>query len=349
MRASSSPNRCSPRSATGADVFVSRRAEAGTSSLLTLWSSSACRSSCSPSRSWSASTAGAASGTGCTGCFLGGLGGLVVIRLLGDAGLPGCSPCCWPSSAASPCWLGDLAGGSAPDSWLQLLGVFPLLLGAWFLFTEPVRGLLTDADVGRRRGRRRSTTRPRSCWWCSTSSPLASILDDDDRIDAEQFPNLALLAQDATWFRNATGVSPTTPEAVPADPHRPLQRGRRAPAHRRGAPRQPLHAAAGHLRPPRPGVGDPALPGRPVRRGLAGHRQPAAGADPRRPRPLAAPALRRGRRPRRRLRHPPVRPRRPDHDRRVGRRHPARAATGPSWTSSTPSTPTSPGTTCRPG
>ncbi|HRK48306.1 MAG TPA: hypothetical protein PK324_21940, partial [Nocardioides sp.] len=45
--------------------------------------------------------------------------------------------------------------------------------------------------------------------------PLASLLDEGDRIDAEQFPNLARLAEDATWFRNASGVSPTTPEAVP--------------------------------------------------------------------------------------------------------------------------------------
>jgi hypothetical protein len=46
--------------------------------------------------------------------------------------------------------------------------------------------------------------------------PTASLLDDDDRISAEQFPNLAALADDATGYRNHTSVSPSTPQAVPA-------------------------------------------------------------------------------------------------------------------------------------
>ncbi|MCB1006320.1 MAG: sulfatase-like hydrolase/transferase, partial [Acidimicrobiales bacterium] len=46
--------------------------------------------------------------------------------------------------------------------------------------------------------------------------PLVSLLDEDDRIDPAQFPNLARLSGDATLFRNATSVAPSTPEAVPA-------------------------------------------------------------------------------------------------------------------------------------
>ena len=98
--------------------------------------------------------------------------------------------------------------------WLQYLGLFPLLLGAWFLATDPVRGLVLDADAAS--GASATVGDPAPVLLVVMDEfPVASLLDDDDRIDPEQFPNLALLAQDATWYRNTTGVSPTTPEAVP--------------------------------------------------------------------------------------------------------------------------------------
>ena len=49
--------------------------------------------------------------------------------------------------------------------------------------------------------------------------PLASVVDEDGTIDAELFPNLAGLAAESTWFRNATTVSSSTtigPEPVAA-------------------------------------------------------------------------------------------------------------------------------------
>ncbi len=42
-----------------------------------------------------------------------------------------------------------------------------------------------------------------------------SLATRDGRIDARRFPNFAALAADATWFRNATTMSPSTHEAVP--------------------------------------------------------------------------------------------------------------------------------------
>ena len=106
----------------------------------------------------------------------------------------------------------DAVGGAR--LWLQVLGVFPLLLGAWFLATDPVRGLVLDPASAT--GDAAAVGAPAPVVLVVLDElPLASILDEDDRIDPEQFPNLAYLADDATWFRNATGVSPTTPEAVP--------------------------------------------------------------------------------------------------------------------------------------
>ena len=46
--------------------------------------------------------------------------------------------------------------------------------------------------------------------------PLVSVLGPDRQIDAENYPALAKLAQDGTWFRNATAMHGFTPDAVPA-------------------------------------------------------------------------------------------------------------------------------------
>lgn len=44
----------------------------------------------------------------------------------------------------------------------------------------------------------------------------SSLMTPDRQIDAQRFPNFALLARDTTWFRNATSVNPMTAQALPA-------------------------------------------------------------------------------------------------------------------------------------
>ena len=46
--------------------------------------------------------------------------------------------------------------------------------------------------------------------------PLVSLLDANYHIDAVRYPNFAALANDATWFRNASTVSSSTVHSVPA-------------------------------------------------------------------------------------------------------------------------------------
>ena len=46
--------------------------------------------------------------------------------------------------------------------------------------------------------------------------PLNSLLDAERHIDDIRYPHFAALAREATWFRNATTVSPSTPQAIPA-------------------------------------------------------------------------------------------------------------------------------------
>ncbi len=43
-----------------------------------------------------------------------------------------------------------------------------------------------------------------------------SLMNENRQIDAERYPNFAALAEDATWFRNASTMSSWTPAAVPA-------------------------------------------------------------------------------------------------------------------------------------
>ena len=46
--------------------------------------------------------------------------------------------------------------------------------------------------------------------------PVTSLMDERREIDPIRYPNFAALAQDATWFRNATTSSDMTPSAIPA-------------------------------------------------------------------------------------------------------------------------------------
>jgi hypothetical protein len=46
--------------------------------------------------------------------------------------------------------------------------------------------------------------------------PMRSLLDSRGRIDRRLYPNFSRFAGDATWYRNATGIGPFTPYAVPA-------------------------------------------------------------------------------------------------------------------------------------
>ena len=55
----------------------------------------------------------------------------------------------------------------------------------------------------------------------------ASLLDRSGRIDRARFPNFADLAEQSTWYRNATTVADRTDRGRPGDPHRTSAGGRR--------------------------------------------------------------------------------------------------------------------------
>lgn len=114
--------------------------------------------------------------------------------------------------------LGALAGvvyvrTTAARLWLSFAAIAPPAFCALFLFSSPTAQLLDSAgalaDIG--------IDDPHPVVMVVLDEgPLASIIRSDGELDAELYPNLARLADDSTWYRNATGVSNFTWTAAPS-------------------------------------------------------------------------------------------------------------------------------------
>ena len=124
---------------------------------------------------------------------------------------------------------------------LTVLGPAPVVFLGLFLLASPVsRLVLPEGDVNSAKAD------------IGSKAPVVFVVFDEfdgnmlmdakGRIDPTRYPNLATLAKDATWYRNATTVNSHDPLAVPPRscpaPVRPA-----AAADRRGLPEQHLHAA----------------------------------------------------------------------------------------------------------
>lgn len=84
-----------------------------------------------------------------------------------------------------------------------------------FLLASPTADVITSQDV--EAAAIGAVREPRSVVFLQFDEwPLRTLVNGEGRIDPELYPNLAALAEDATWFRNATTVSPSTTTAVPA-------------------------------------------------------------------------------------------------------------------------------------
>lgn len=59
--------------------------------------------------------------------------------------------------------------------------------------------------------------------------PVASIMRGDGSLNSEQYPNLARMARDGTWFRNTVGVEQQTEQAFPAILSGQIPQGDRPP------------------------------------------------------------------------------------------------------------------------
>ncbi|MBP7569463.1 MAG: sulfatase-like hydrolase/transferase [Acidobacteria bacterium] len=109
---------------------------------------------------------------------------------------------------------------AAARTFATVLSVAVLVVPAVFLAQPGIRRLLSPppqpgtGEVSLRSG----SPRPSSpvLLVVIDETPLLSLLDAEGLIDSTLYPNLAQLARDGVWFRNATAVSDDTRWAVPA-------------------------------------------------------------------------------------------------------------------------------------
>jgi hypothetical protein len=163
---------------------------------------------------WAAGRIRPAAGWGLHLALIGLLTAALVLPPLGDA-LAG-------SAAAVLVALAIGAGAAflyarveAVRAFLTVLSPAPLLFVVLFLVFSPVSDLVMPGDAAGSVGGPASSKTP-IVHIVLDELPTTTLTDADGRIDAELFPNLARFAADATWYRHATTVSDTTPEAVPA-------------------------------------------------------------------------------------------------------------------------------------
>ena len=110
--------------------------------------------------------------------------------------------------------------------WLRLLSGANVAFLAYFLFLAPVSDWITyDTQTAAASSFADADGAPASVLMVVLDElATQSVITGDERIDDVRFPNLARFAEDATWYRHFSTVSPFTQSAVPAlldgqDPH----------------------------------------------------------------------------------------------------------------------------------
>lgn len=98
--------------------------------------------------------------------------------------------------------------------WMRLASPAPAVFASIFLFASPVSALLISPG----RGIASVSDGPSApvVMMVLDEFPLSSLLNEEGTIDPRLYPNIAALAEDATFFRNATGAAAFTPHAIPA-------------------------------------------------------------------------------------------------------------------------------------
>ncbi|WP_433554319.1 sulfatase-like hydrolase/transferase [Micromonospora zamorensis] len=119
--------------------------------------------------------------------------------------------------------LAGAAGAAAHRRWrapgrvLRLAAAGPVAFLALFLLASPTSAVVLPRGDGGAAGTAQGTgVHPPVVMLILDELPLVSLLGADGRIDATRYPHFAELAGGSTWYRNATGVSGWTPNALPA-------------------------------------------------------------------------------------------------------------------------------------
>jgi len=102
---------------------------------------------------------------------------------------------------------------AAARSAMRYLGIAPLAFAALFVFSSDA-GRLVFAEDAEIVEVEQGTGGPVAVL-VFDELPLASLMTRHGEFNAQRFPNFARLADQSTWYRNATAVAPSTPESVP--------------------------------------------------------------------------------------------------------------------------------------
>ena len=96
-----------------------------------------------------------------------------------------------------------------------ILSLFALLAVGTFLFASPASDILFDDGTANAARVDMGSPAP-VVLIVLDELPTLSLINDEGAIDPDRWPNFATLAAESNWFRNHTGVAPSTPTAVPA-------------------------------------------------------------------------------------------------------------------------------------
>ena len=102
----------------------------------------------------------------------------------------------------------------AASMYLSFLGLAPLLVSGLFLLTPPISVLTFPWTVDSHGVELSSSASV--VFLIFDELPQVSLLNAQQEIDSLRFPNLARLAEDATWFRNAAPAHPYTTRSIPS-------------------------------------------------------------------------------------------------------------------------------------
>jgi hypothetical protein len=102
-------------------------------------------------------------------------------------------------------------------SFVSLLSLAIVVVPAIFLTTPSIRQLMSPPRIKGPEVRRKPGAQPPApvLMVVIDETPLVSLVDAEGKIDPVLYPNLARLARDGIWFRNATAVSDYTQWAIP--------------------------------------------------------------------------------------------------------------------------------------
>lgn len=159
--------------------------------------------------------------------LIGLLGAVLARQVLRPLGLP-------DGVRTSLALVGGVGIGAAGSAWSGLrtmaryLSVAPLVVLAIFFFATPTGAVVRSS--GAVIGASATPADPVPIVIIGFDEfPVASIMRGDGSLNTEQYPNLARVARDGTWFRNTVGVEQQTEQAFPAILSGQIPRGDRPP------------------------------------------------------------------------------------------------------------------------